>query len=43
VVGVIAAALMRPAALRSTVDMGEAARETKSIEDEAPIPAALTR
>jgi EmrB/QacA subfamily drug resistance transporter len=39
VVGVVAAAFMRPTALRTTVDMTTAAEETKSAEDEATIPA----
>jgi EmrB/QacA subfamily drug resistance transporter len=44
VVGVIAAALMRPKPLRTTVDMATAATETDSAEDEATIPAeSLTR
>ena len=39
VVGVIAAAFLRPTALRTTVDMQKAASETPSAEDEATIPA----
>jgi EmrB/QacA subfamily drug resistance transporter len=39
VVGVIAAILLRPTALRTTVDMQQAAAETQSAEDEATIPA----
>jgi EmrB/QacA subfamily drug resistance transporter len=39
VVGVLAAAFMRPKALRTTVDMTTAAAETRSAEDEATIPA----
>jgi MFS family permease len=44
VVGVIAAVLLKPAQLRSTVDMTKAAEQTKAAEDEAQIPAeALAR
>jgi hypothetical protein len=44
VVGVIAALLMKPTALRSTVDLTKAAEETPAAEDEAQIPAeALAR
>jgi EmrB/QacA subfamily drug resistance transporter len=39
VVGVIAAFLMRPTALRTTVDIQKAASETRAAEDEAQIPA----
>jgi EmrB/QacA subfamily drug resistance transporter len=39
VVGVVAAYFMKPAALRTTVDMDKAASETPSAEDEATIPA----
>jgi hypothetical protein len=39
VVGVIAALLMRPTALRTTVDIQQAASATRAPEDEAQIPA----
>ncbi|MEU4238998.1 MDR family MFS transporter [Actinoplanes sp. NPDC026619] len=44
VIGVVAALFMKPTALRSTVDLAEAANSTPSAEDEAQIPAeALAR
>jgi hypothetical protein len=41
VVGIIAALLLKPTTLRTTVDMVEAADETPIAEDEATIPAEL--
>jgi EmrB/QacA subfamily drug resistance transporter len=43
VVGVVAAFLMRPTALRTTVDLANAAGETRTAEDEATIPAGAVR